>query len=253
MKNYIIIVSHGHENLICSNEKLQEVLFFATVIVKDNVGSPKLEEHCNRVGYVYLRVPLGLGFGANNNVSFVESGARDEDNILLVNPDVVIDVAAVKAVVAKVVSNPGRVWGIDLYRDEKYLVPDFSARAFPSFWTFVSSFLFGVNHSVLEKGGCDGDVNVDWIAGSFMAFKARVYRELRGFDESYFMYCEDLDFCYRAAKSGFQTMVTMDVKAVHNAEHANRKLFSKHFVWHVSSVFRFLMKRYFLFVHKSAL
>ena len=41
---------------------------------------------------------------------------------------------------------------------------------------------------------------VDWAAGSFLLFKASLFRKLGGFDPGYFMYCEDIDICWRAQK-----------------------------------------------------
>ncbi len=43
---------------------------------------------------------------------------------------------------------------------------------------------------------------MEWVAGSFIAFKSSSYRKVQGFDENYFMYCEDIDICYRAKSQG---------------------------------------------------
>ena len=42
------------------------------------------------------------------------------------------------------------------------------------------------------------------------------YRQLNGFDERYFMYCEDIDICYRSCKiHGKRVMYFPNIKAVH--------------------------------------
>ena len=56
---------------------------------------------------------------------------------------------------------------------------------------------------------------VDWVYGTFMAVRREVFRELGGFDPSYFCYGEDLDFCHRAARRGVQVIVVPEAQAVH--------------------------------------
>jgi len=38
---------------------------------------------------------------------------------------------------------------------------------------------------------------VDWVAGFFMLFDSELFKKLCGFDEKYFLYCEDVDICSR--------------------------------------------------------
>jgi hypothetical protein len=46
---------------------------------------------------------------------------------------------------------------------------------------------------------------VDFVSGGFMLIRRRVFEGLLGFDEDFFMYFEDVDFCARAKKKGFDT------------------------------------------------
>jgi len=45
--------------------------------------------------------------------------------------------------------------------------------------------------------------NLDWADGSCLAFTKNVFESVNGFNENYFMYFEDVDFCYKAKKAGF--------------------------------------------------
>ena len=47
---------------------------------------------------------------------------------------------------------------------------------------------------------------VDSVAGSFLMMPRRVFEELGGFDESFFMYGEDLDLCYRLKEAGYRVV-----------------------------------------------
>src|SRR5207249_4219579 len=56
---------------------------------------------------------------------------------------------------------------------------------------------------------------VDWVYGTFMAVRRDLFRQLGGFDPRYFIYGEDLDLCYRAARLGSRTIHVPAARAVH--------------------------------------
>jgi len=123
------------------------------------------------------------------------------------------------------------------------VTPDNSIRKFPSLTQFGKSFLGLGNPTIINKNIVSAPTIVDWAAGSFLAFRSSHYAALKGFDEGYFMYCEDVDICYRSMLLGEQVVFFPQIKMQHLAEHANRSIFSKHFYWHVKSALRFLLKR----------
>lgn len=43
-----------------------------------------------------------------------------------------------------------------------------------------------------------------WLSGAFLFFRKEIYQQLNGFDEDFFMYCEDEDICYRVQKMGLK-------------------------------------------------
>src|SRR5438132_6129731 len=56
---------------------------------------------------------------------------------------------------------------------------------------------------------------VDWVYGTFMAVRRDLFRQLGGFDPRYFLYGEDLDLCYRAARLGARTIHVPAARALH--------------------------------------
>lgn len=53
----------------------------------------------------------------------------------------------------------------------------------------------------------DRYISVDFVSGSLMCIKCEVIKQIGYLDESYFMYYEDVDYCYRAKKAGFRVGV----------------------------------------------
>lgn len=56
---------------------------------------------------------------------------------------------------------------------------------------------------------------VDWVSGAFMLIKRVVWEKLKGLDSNFFMYLEDVDFCYRASKAGWKTAYFSDLSVLH--------------------------------------
>lgn len=56
---------------------------------------------------------------------------------------------------------------------------------------------------------------IDSCAGAFMMVRKRAGDRLGWFDEDYFWYGEDLDFCFRAKKEGWKIMYIPYVKVIH--------------------------------------
>ena len=56
---------------------------------------------------------------------------------------------------------------------------------------------------------------VDWITGAFIGFRRELFDKIGGFDEDYFMYYEDVDFCLRARRAGVRSYFLPSAKAVH--------------------------------------
>ncbi len=78
---------------------------------------------------------------------------------------------------------------------------------------------------------------VEWLAGLFLAMRRETFQQLGGFDESYWMYCEDVDLCLRARQLGFSALLLGDVNVHHDAR--RRTLRNRHhLLWHLQSLLR---------------
>lgn len=53
------------------------------------------------------------------------------------------------------------------------------------------------------------------LSGAAMMFRRQVYEEIGGFDEIFFMYGEDLDFCRRVLDKGWKTVYVSEAKIIH--------------------------------------
>ncbi|GHW69390.1 glycosyl transferase family 2 [Vibrio cholerae] len=249
MQVFIGVVSHGHGKLIKELSCLAHLSKTFNVVIKSNMMGDSLEELISDNNQAHwLDSQYGRGFAENNNIIFkhcIESlGMTDEDIFVVLNPDVVIKGDELSVLTRRMSEHDIKMSCINLYKDIDYTFYDNSIRHFPTLKQFIKSFLLGKNDSIIDKSFIDEPLEVDWAAGSFLAFKSGHYKSLGGFDDKYFMYCEDIDICYRSKKNGVHLMYFPDVKAIHLAQHKNRNILSKHFYWHIKSVIRFLLLTY---------
>ncbi|MGS3183506.1 glycosyltransferase [Aeromonas taiwanensis] len=247
MKVVISVVSHYHFDLIKSLKCIGNLADKFDVFVIDNVKEDGFEQWCEHSNINYLSNDKKIGFGENNNKVFqaaYKEGGGEDCWFLVLNPDVIVSPEDVLALIYNMRSDNSRVATINLFRDEGFIKYDNSIRKFPSLTDFIKSYVTGNNPSVLDKDLIAQSMHVDWASGAFLMFDANLYAKLNGFDIRYYMYCEDIDICFRASRIvNERVMYYPSIKAVHLAAHSNRKLFSKNFAWHVRSIIRYLLVR----------
>lgn len=247
MSIYISIISHGHEDILSSTSLVKELSQVATVIIKNNKQSSKgtlnhLQINDNVI--VLDSADFGLGFGHNNNYIFnyikEYVGINNDDYFCVINPDIIVDKQTVVDMISKMKSNNYELCTLPLYLNREKTQLDESIRNFPGFYDFFKSFLYrkrdAVKFNEIGKGAC----SADWAAGSFLIFKASLYSKLNGFDQRYFMYCEDIDICFRANIIGVKLVCLKDYDAIHLAQRASRSIFTRNFLWHLKSIFIYL-------------
>jgi hypothetical protein len=56
---------------------------------------------------------------------------------------------------------------------------------------------------------------VDWVGGACFLVRAAAAREVGLLDESFFMYCEETEWCHRFRRAGWQTLLIPAVSVTH--------------------------------------
>lgn len=175
------------------------------------------------------------GFGANHNQIFA---ACQEEYFCVLNPDILLTCDPFDRLISCFGNQDVGVVAPTLVDSDGRLQD--SARRYPSPGRILRRLVCGKIKD--EELFLQGDpVFPDWVAGMFMLFPAAIYREIGGFDERYFMYCEDADICMRLSRRGYKTQLVSQVRAVHNARRASHRTI-RHIRWHVSSLVRFFFR-----------
>jgi N-acetylglucosaminyl-diphospho-decaprenol L-rhamnosyltransferase len=168
-------------------------------------------------GYSHLRIALiegdhNTGFGAGVNTAL--PAVRDDELVLLVNPDVTFSADILSGLRAALEHDPAAA-SITPALVNAAGAPVPTARGFPS----ISDLLFRRVHEVRSSGAV---VPADWICGAFMLWRPGVLQSLGGFDERYFLFYEDVDVCRRASAEGWRFLLHGGLRACHDVGHSHR-------------------------------
>jgi N-acetylglucosaminyl-diphospho-decaprenol L-rhamnosyltransferase len=201
----------------------------AEVIVVDNAstdGSPAM------VAAEFPEVRLlarndNLGFVRANNLAFAQSSG---DYVLLLNPDAELQGPALDALAgfldrtpAAAVVGPRLTYPDGRFQHAAFRFPTLAQTYFDFFHRparLLESSLNG-RYSLASYRG--GPFRADFVLGACMMVRRRAAEAVGLLDEAYFMYCEEMDWCRRFAKSGWQTWCLPAAHVVHHEGQSSRQ------------------------------
>jgi hypothetical protein len=170
-----------------------------------------------------VRAPRNGGFAYGNNLAFrvaQENGTPDYFHLL--NPDTLVRKGAIGALVRFLEMHPEV--GIVGSSFENLDGSDWPiAFRFPSILSEIESGLqLGLASRILQRWAVAVQMSVvpqpvDWVPGASMMIRPLVFDAIGGFDETYFLYFEETDFCFRAKKAGYSTWYVPESRIMHIA------------------------------------
>jgi len=102
---------------------------------------------------------------------------------------------------------------------------------FPEPWREVQSLLGMSLHEPVDAApDYTREQNVDWIVGSFLLMRRTCYEDVGELDERFFIFDEDIDWCFRARRLGWQVRYWPGAKMVHVGSAARPFMKDKTFV-----------------------
>ena len=161
------------------------------------------------------RLSENKGFAAGANVALKNAMNNNFSNLILLSQDVILDSSSAEQMVAELVSSKGIV--------------------FPTMYNRNTNQVFSKGGSVNKFSGriklstSRTPKNPEWADGSCLFFTKEVFNSIDGFYEKFFMYFEDVDFCYRAKSKGF-TLKHVDTKVSQTPKGPNPLLRSRNSV-----------------------
>jgi N-acetylglucosaminyl-diphospho-decaprenol L-rhamnosyltransferase len=172
-----------------------------------------------------LRVP-NRGFAAGNNAGIARSAGR---YVLLLNPDVEICEGTLAELIAALDSRPevgiasvvqrGSDGGLQ-YSMRRFPTPlrDLGESLFAAHWP-----VFGTLQELeMRTERYRQETSPEWVVGAFMCARAEAIASIGGMDERFFLYSEEIDWCLRARKAGWDVRHLPSMSVVHHAGRRDR-------------------------------
>lgn len=196
------------------------------IIVSDNSENDETENVVSKVfekneKVIYIRNKENLGFSKGNNVVIKKAKGK---YVLFLNPDTVVYEKTIDGMLDFMENNNDCGASTCFVELPSGKLDDSSHRGFPTPWrafayfsglskVFPKSKLFGgYNLSYLNTRQTH---EIESLAGSFMMVPYEIGEKVGWWDEDFFFYGEDLDFCFRIKKAGYKIYFVPEFRALH--------------------------------------
>ncbi|MHA6204526.1 glycosyltransferase family 2 protein [Dyella soli] len=195
------------------------------MILVDNASSDgipqaiaRAHESDERLRVIYNHANLGFGPAVNRGAAQAHG-----KSLLVLNPDCLLDTGTLQQLVDHLATHP-RAGLIGAVVCDENGVPDpASHRRDPLLSRALTTMLHREGEGVNIEGPMPGSlVEAEAVSGALMLVPRRVFEYLAGFDEDYFLHCEDLDLCRRVRDAGYRVMLAGDVRVLHGKGSSSR-------------------------------
>ena len=226
----VVIISHRSNELV--KNFIKNFPNYINILVIDNSNDFELKKKIQNFNNVKIKYTKNKGYGAA--INFARKQIKTKYFFIL-SPDI------------KIISDNL----IGLFQKK--------IKALGKFATIGPRFLNVVNKSHKQSNKNKEIEEIDFIHGSAMLFTTAIFDKIGGFDENFFLFFEETDFCKRSRKMGYKIYQINSAKIKHPkgkragvVKSKNIKEFKKlqnfygwHFMW---SKFYYYQKHYsFLF------
>jgi GT2 family glycosyltransferase len=171
--------------------------------------APELERA--RPGTEVIALPGNLGYAGGNNVGLALARGRRAAWVMLLNDDVLVDSDCIPRLVDSGQSDAriGMV-GPTVYHQTDPQVIQSAGGRLGADWS--ASLLAD---GELDRGQYDQPRDVAWLSGCALMVRAELCERVGLLDERFFLYWEDVDWCLRAARSGWRIVHEPSAKVWH--------------------------------------
>lgn len=177
----------------------------------------------------FIKNNSNIGFGRGNNIGIRFALEKMADYVFLLNNDAVLESNTLFNLV-KIAQNKKEIgiFSPIIYSHNKV-------------WFSGGNIKFGNMKTEHSTKIPKAEISIsEYVTGCAMLIKKEVFKSIGLFDEDYFLYYEDADFCLRARKNGFKSAVIKSAKVFHD-EKSNENLEQKIY-WLVLSGLIFFKK-----------
>jgi len=190
------------------------------IVVVDNGSQPSPRERITREfpTFTYIETGVNLGYAGGNNVGIRHALAADHDYVFVLNNDTIVerDVLRRAVEVAETDASIGVV-GV------KIVAWDAPERVWVAYGevTYRQGLVRLIGYYGQDDGAFDTQRDVEWVPGTAMLFRRRALETVGLFDEEFFAYHEDVDWCTAAREHGLRVVFAPQPRIYHKGHRSS--------------------------------
>lgn len=238
VKLSITIVSYNNSNdvakLIDNIETYTSIEISKKIYIIDNADERNayeaIADNYPDIEYIYTGKNLGFGKGHNYIINDIDSEYH-----AIVNPDISLFEDSFSKIIEFMNLNPDIGMVIPKMVDQNGNIQSVYRRELTVYDMFIrmfckEGFKKRKAYHTMQDMNYSEPFQVPFAQGSFLVIRTKLFKELKGFDENFFMYVEDADLCKRVnqVSSLFYFPGTTVVHKWEKGSHKNSKLFKYH-------------------------
>lgn len=157
-----------------------------------------------RLTVFYTGVDTGYTGGNNYGVKRAKG-----EYILIINPDTLVKPNDIKLLLNKIKSLEQELGHDKILLNPKLCTND-------GLHEFSGGHVNFLGFGLIDSCKTNKCLKSDFISGGCFIMKTKYFKDLKGFDESYFMYGDDVEFSIRAKLGGFRIIIENKINVMHN-------------------------------------
>lgn len=238
MKVAIIILHFGDlkvtKNCIKSLHKYEKKT--VDIIVVNNMSTTFSSDDFSKNAVHVINNKKNVGFAAGVNVGIRYALKKNYDAIVLLNNDTYLQKPLFDVLTYELcLSSIGIVAPAIRFKKNNHVLYDLGGK--------INMLTFRTSHEEVVKIRNKNPKSVEYVSGCCMMIKKNVFKKIGLFDENFFLYYEDADFCIRARRNGFAVQVVPSVVIDHELSKSTGKL-SKIAIYNLTRSLIYFGKKY---------
>lgn len=258
----IVTYNTNKEELLKVLQCLEKIKVNKRIFISDNSEKQDIKKvieelNNNQIEYIFNNSNRGFGAGHNVIINKLLNKELDSKYHLVMNSDVYFEEDVVEKLL-DYMSNHEKIGQIGPRITGKDGTLTYSCKLFPTPLNLIMRRFIPLK-KIVEK--MDYDYEMRWynykdivegalLSGCFMLLRTEVFKKVGKFDEKYFMYLEDYDFCRRIGEK-YEVIYYPEVEIMH--EHAKSSYKSKKMLLiHIKSALTYFNKWGWIFDKKRS-
>lgn len=204
---------HEYEVIILDNDSQDDTIPVAAKVI-DSFSQDIRKQ------FILKKNSNNAGFAAGVNIAATSAQGK---NILLLNPDTELLTPLTSAVDYLDTHNKVAVVAGKIKKQVGGIEPS-AGKLYTLFPAIIM--IAGLEETLGVRYSPNKIQQVQFVSCGFTFIDRDIFNNLGKFDEDFFIYMEDMDFCYRLKKAGYKIMFYPDVAVVHASHGSSSRKFA---------------------------